>query len=159
MCPALHSLCSAGDVGFWPVARHAGSHRHPCERQHSLGFAGLSRVNRLGRRRGPPGCRRRQPGGGDTKTKPPRCQKSDQLGEAHPAAHPSLGDCPQKTDQDGRGIGRRGFWERKDPFPPTKPNSRSPVERSCDGLSLSPAFLLLRGFLEEVHWVNLAELG
>jgi len=44
----------------------------------------LSRVNPLGRFATTklagegPGCRRRQPGGGDTKSEPPRCQKSDQ---------------------------------------------------------------------------------
>ncbi len=74
-----------------------------------------------------------------------RHQEQKPLGEAHPAAHPSLGDRLQKTDQVGRGIGRRGFWQRRDPFPPTKPNGRSPAELTCDGLSISPAGLALIG--------------
>ncbi len=60
------------------------------------------------------------------------------MGEAHPAAHPTLGDRLQETDQVSRGIGRRGFWQRRDPFPPTKPNGCSPAERPDDGLSISP---------------------
>ena len=68
-----------------------------------------------------------------------RHQEQKPLGKAHPASHPPLGDRLQETDQVGRGIDRRGFWQRGDPFPPTKPNRRSPGELTRDGLSISPA--------------------
>ena len=61
------------------------------------------------------------------------------MGEEHVATLPSLRDRLQKADQVGRGIGRRGLRQRTDPFPPTKPNGRSPAKRACDGLSISPA--------------------
>jgi hypothetical protein len=32
----------------------------------------------------------------------------------------------------------RGFWQRRNPFPPTQANGRSPAEITCDGLSISP---------------------
>lgn len=66
-----------------------------------------------------------------------RHQEQKPLGKAHPASHPPLGDRLQETDQVGRGIDRRGFWQRGDPFPPTKPNGRSPAELTCDGLLIS----------------------
>ena len=67
-----------------------------------------------------------------------RHQEQKPLRKAHPASHPSVRDRLQETDQVGRGIDRRGFWQRGDPLPPTKPNRRSPGELSCDGLSISP---------------------
>ena len=67
-----------------------------------------------------------------------RNQEQKPLGEAHPAAHPSLGDRLQKSDQVGRDMGRRGFWQRRNPFPPTEPNGRSPAKLTCDRLSISP---------------------
>lgn len=39
---------------------------------------------------------------------------------------------------DGRGMGRRGFWQRGNPFPPTKPHGRSPGALTCGRLSISP---------------------
>ncbi|WP_222428276.1 hypothetical protein, partial [Synechococcus sp. Ace-Pa] len=33
-----------------------------------------------------------------------------------------------------------GFWQRRDPFPPTKPNARSNAKLACDRLSISPVF-------------------
>jgi hypothetical protein len=41
-------------------------------------------------------------------------------------------------------MDRRGFWQRSDPFPPTKPNGRSPAEGACDGLSISPGAGVIR---------------
>jgi len=67
-----------------------------------------------------------------------RHQEQKPLGEAHPTTHPSLWDRLQKADQVGRGISRRGFWQRRDPFPPTKPNARSNAKLACDRLSISP---------------------
>ena len=33
----------------------------------------------------------------------------------------------QNTDQGDRGICRSGYWQRRDPFPPTKPNLAAQV--------------------------------
>jgi hypothetical protein len=59
------------------------------------------------------------------------------MGEALPAVHPPVGNYLQKRDQVDRGIDSRGFWLRQDPFPPTKPNGRSPVGRTCGALSIN----------------------
>ena len=86
-----------------------------------------------------------------------RNQEQKPLGEAHPAAHPSLGDRLQKSDQVGRDMGRRGFWQRRNPFPPTEPNGRSPAKLTCDRLSISPGIrppskgLDLVGFRSSVY--------
>jgi hypothetical protein len=37
------------------------------------------------------------------------------------------GDDLQNTDQVDRGICRSGYWQRRDPFPPTKPNLAAQV--------------------------------
>lgn len=71
--------------------------------------------------------------------------------EVHPSPHPSIRDRLQEDDQVGRGIGRRWFWQRRDPFPPAKANGRSAPKRSCDALSISPALIpeiVRRGILD-----------